>query len=60
MRAWRSLRTFELLASQPNRTKGGVTKDSTVLKAFHDSFRTEDSGRVVSVPKKENITLPTN
>ena len=36
------------------------TKDSNVLQAFHDSFRTGDSRTVVSIPKKENITLPTN
>ena len=40
--------------------KGWNTKDSAVLQAFHDSFKTEDSRRVVSLPKKENITLPTN
>jgi hypothetical protein len=28
--------------------------------AFHDSFRTEDSRRVFSLPKKEYITLPSN
>jgi len=40
--------------------KGWNTKDSAVLQAFHDYFKTEDSRRVVSLPKKENITLPTN
>ena len=40
--------------------KGWNTKDSTVLQAFHDSFRTKDSRGVVSLPKKKNITLPTN
>jgi hypothetical protein len=35
-------------------------EDSAVLQAFHDSYRTEDSRRVVSLPKKENVTLPTN
>jgi hypothetical protein len=36
------------------------TKDSAVLQAFHDSFRIEDIRRVVSLPKKENVTLPNN
>jgi hypothetical protein len=36
------------------------TKDSAVLQAFHDPFRIEDSRRVVSLPKKENVTLLSN
>jgi hypothetical protein len=36
------------------------TRDAEVLRAFHDSFRAENCRRVISLPKKENITLPTN
>jgi hypothetical protein len=36
------------------------TKDSAVLQTFHDSFRIENSRRVVSLSKKENLTLPSN
>jgi len=36
------------------------SKGSNVLRYFHDSFRTEGGRSVVSLPKKENVTLPTN
>jgi hypothetical protein len=36
------------------------TKDSAVLQDFHNSFRIENVRRVVSLPKKENYTLPSN
>ena len=36
------------------------SKDSNVLRDIHDSFRTEGGRRVVSLPKKENVTLPTS
>jgi hypothetical protein len=36
------------------------TRDAEVLRAFHDSFRKENCRRVISLPKKENITLPNN
>jgi hypothetical protein len=36
------------------------TKDSAVLQDFHNSFRIENGRRVVSLPKKENVTLPSN
>ena len=35
-------------------------KDSVVLQPFRDSFRIEDSRRVVSLPKKEKVFLPNN
>jgi len=36
------------------------SKDSNVLRDFHDSFGKEGGRKVVSLPKKENVTLPTN
>jgi hypothetical protein len=51
---------LETIGITLHQDKGWNTKDSTILRAFHDSFRTEDSRRVVSLPKKENIILPTN
>jgi hypothetical protein len=36
------------------------TKDSNILRIFHDSYKTDGNRRVVSLPKKENITLPDN
>jgi len=51
---------LETIGITAHQDKGWDTKYSTFLQAFHDSFRTEDSRRVVSLPKKENITLPTN
>ena len=36
------------------------SKDSNALRDFHQSFRTEGGRKVVSLPKKENVTLPTN
>jgi hypothetical protein len=39
--------------------KGWDAKDSAVLQAFHDSYRKEDSRRLVSLHNKENVTLPT-
>jgi len=35
-------------------------KDSDILQDFHDSFRIEESRRMVSLPKKENVTLLSN
>jgi hypothetical protein len=35
------------------------SKDSSILQAFHDSFRTEANRRVVSLPRKD-VTIPTN
>jgi hypothetical protein len=51
---------LETIGITSHQDKGWNTKDSTVLQAFHDSFKTEDSRRVVSLPKMENVTLPTN
>ena len=35
-------------------------KDSDIIQVFHDSFRIEESRRMVSLPKKENVTLLSN
>ena len=51
---------LETIGIKVHQDKGWGTKDSSVLQPFHGSFRTENSRRVVSLPKKENITLPTN
>ena len=51
---------LETIGITAHQDKGWDAKESTVLQAFHDSFKTENSRRVVSLPKKENVTLPTN
>jgi hypothetical protein len=50
-RFW-NLETIGITAHQD---KSWSTKDSAILRAFHDSFHIEDSRRVVSLPKKENV-----
>jgi hypothetical protein len=50
---------LETIGITAHQDKEWDTRDSTVLQAFHDSFRTEDIRRVVSLPKKEDVTLPT-
>ena len=55
-RFW-DLETIGITAHQ-DRTQDA--KDSAILQAFHDSFRIEDNRRVVSLPKKEITTLPSN
>ena len=51
---------LETIGITSHQDKGWNTKDSAVFQAFHDSLKTEDSRRVVSLPKQENITLTTN
>ena len=51
---------LETIGITAHQDKEWDTRDSNVLQAFQDSFRTDDSRRVVSLPKKENVTLPTN
>ena len=36
------------------------TRDATLLQAFHASYTLEDQRRVVSLPRKGNITQPSN
>jgi hypothetical protein len=55
-RFW-DLETTGITVHQDN---GWDAKESAVLQAFHDSYRTEDIRRGVSLPKKENVTLLTN
>ena len=50
---------LETIGFTAHQDKEWDTRDSTLLQAFHDSFRREDSRRVVSVPKNGNVTLPT-
>jgi len=52
-----NLETIGITAHQEREWK---SKDSNFVRDFHDSFRTEGVRRVVSLPKKENATLPTN
>ncbi len=35
-------------------------RDAALLRGFHASYSLEDQRRVVSLPRKENITLPSN
>jgi len=55
-RFW-DLETIGITAQQE---RGWDSKDSSILQVFHDSFRTEANQRVVSLPKKKNVTIPTN
>ena len=51
---------LETLGITAHQGKSWDTKDSVFLQAFHDSFRVEDNRRVVSLPKRENVPLPSN
>jgi len=51
-RFW-ELETIGITAHQDRRW------DSSIIQAFHDSFRTEANRRVVSLPRKRNVTIPT-
>jgi hypothetical protein len=51
---------LETIGITAHQGKGWDAKDSAVLKAFHDSYRTDDRRRMVSLPTKVNVTLPTN
>jgi hypothetical protein len=55
-RFW-ELETIGITAHQDRRWH---SKDASILKAFHDSFRTEANRRVVSLPRKKDVTIPTN
>jgi hypothetical protein len=55
-RFW-ELETIGITAHQDRRWD---SKDSSILRAFHASFRTEANRRVVSLPRKRDITIPTN
>jgi hypothetical protein len=51
---------LETIGIAAHQDRGWGSKDSSILQAFHDSFRTEANRRVVSLPKKKNVTIPTN
>jgi len=51
---------LETIGIKAHQDKWRNTKDSAVLHAFHDTFRMEDNRRVVSLPRKENVNLPSN
>ena len=51
---------LETIGIKAHQDKWRNTKDSAVLHAFYDTFRMEDSRRVVSLPRKENVSLPSN
>jgi hypothetical protein len=51
VKRFRELETIGITAHQD---RGWDSKDSSILRAFHDSFRTETNRRVVSLPKKRD------
>jgi hypothetical protein len=51
---------LEALGITAHQDKKWNPKDTDVLRAFHNSFRIENSRRVISLPKKENTAFPTN
>jgi hypothetical protein len=57
MKSFWDLKTIGIKAHQD---KWRNTKESVVLQTFHDSIRMEDSRRVVSLPREENVKLPRN
>jgi len=50
---------LETIGITSHQDKGWNTKDSAVLQTFHDSFKTKDSRRVVSLPRKDSSNQPT-
>jgi len=50
---------LETIGITAHHDKEWDTRDLTILQAFHNSFRTEDIRKVVSLPKKKDVTLPT-
>jgi hypothetical protein len=51
---------LEAIGIKIQQEKEWDTRDAEVFRAFHDSFRTDNCRRVISLPKKKNFTLPTN
>jgi len=51
---------LETIGITPHQSRELNSKDSDVLRDFHDFFRTEGNRRVVSLPKKANVYLPNN
>ena len=51
---------LEAIGITAHQERGWDSKDSSILKAFHDSFRTEAKRRVVYLPEKKEVTIPTN
>jgi len=51
---------LETIGITAHQERGWDSKDSSTPQALHNSFRTEAHRRVVSLPKKKNVTIPTN
>jgi hypothetical protein len=51
---------LESIGIMPNQEQPLTRGDSQILQEFHDSFRTEDGRRVVSLPKKDICELSPN
>jgi hypothetical protein len=51
---------LDVIGITPDQDRSLSAKDSAVLQQFHDSHRIEDNQGVVSLTRKEHITLPTN
>jgi hypothetical protein len=58
--ASRRLWDLDVIGITPDQDRSLSVKDSAVLQQFHDSHRIKDKRRVVSLTRKEHITLPTN
>ena len=58
--AFRRFWDLQTLGITDKREKSMSTIDTALLRDFHASYSLEDQRRVVSVPRKENITLPSN
>jgi len=51
---------LETLGITDKQEKSMSARDTALLRDFHASYSLEDQRRVVSLPRKENITLPSN
>ena len=51
---------LETLGITDKQGKSMSARDTALLRDFHASYSLEDQRRVVSLPRKENITLPSN
>jgi hypothetical protein len=51
---------LERIGITAHQDRGWDSKDSSILQAFYNSFRTEANRRVVSLPRKKDVNIPTN
>jgi hypothetical protein len=51
---------LETLGIMDKQDKSMSARDTALLRKFHASYSLEDERRVVSLPRKGNITLPSN